>query len=69
MKDKLLTIFKTVFESDSITEEVSQENYPNWDSLKHLGLIVEIEKEFSISLEPEDIVKIKSFNDAYEFIK
>ncbi len=35
-------------EVDKITDESSQLNLPEWDSLKHLNMIVELEVSFEI---------------------
>ncbi len=43
---------------NDINEELHIDNTPNWSSLNHLRLIVEIEAKFSIQLKPEDINKM-----------
>lgn len=63
MEEKLLNILKQVLELDFVDENCSQISCEKWDSLKHLELVVEIETEFNIELEPEDISKMKSFAD------
>jgi acyl carrier protein len=59
MKDKIKEIIKLVFQLDSVSNDISQLNCEKWDSLNHLNLIVELENEFDISLEPEEIVTMK----------
>jgi len=68
MKERLLAVFKRAFESEKIDETVSQINCGKWDSLNHLNLAVEIEKEFNIILEPEEIGKIKDFSAAEKIV-
>jgi acyl carrier protein len=41
-------------------ENTSQTNCAEWDSLRHLNLVVELEDAFSIQFEPEEIVSMKS---------
>ncbi len=41
---------------ERITDEVSLKTTEEWDSLKHMELIVAIEEEFKINLEFDDIV-------------
>ena len=69
MEEKVLEVFKYVFEDDSIDTSISQENNANWDSLKQLNLMIELEAEFGISIEPEDQSKIKSFEDVLKVVK
>ena len=40
----------------------------NWDSLKHLEIIINIEKEFSIHVKTSDIAKLKSFTEIKKYI-
>jgi acyl carrier protein len=60
MKDKILNIMSEVFELDlaSFPEEVTQVNIEDWDSLRHLNLIVELEDAFDVSYEPEEIAEM-----------
>lgn len=69
MEEKVLEVFKYVFEDDSIDTSISQENYPNWDSLKQLNLMIELETEFGISIEPEDQSKMKTYEDVVKVVK
>ncbi len=47
---QLLSVFRRVFENDSINIEDSTtaDDIENWDSMTHLMLITEIEEDFSI---------------------
>ena len=47
-------------EADRISDDVSQINLEKWESLQHLILIVNIESEFGVSFEPEEIVEMTS---------
>jgi acyl carrier protein len=38
--------------------------HPNWDSLGHMSLVVAIEEEFGVEFEPDDLIEMKSFQDA-----
>ena len=68
MNDRLLDVFKRTLELDSIDETVSQKNCEKWDSMNHLNLIIEIESEFDISLEPEEIGAMKDFSIAENLV-
>jgi acyl carrier protein len=56
-------IMASVFEIsvEEITLESSQDNLENWDSLKHLDLVVAIEEEFDIVFPVEEIGNLISF--------
>ena len=73
MEEKVLEILKYVLEDESIDKSVSQENNSNWDSLKQLNLMVELESEFNISIEPEMMHKMTSYetivDNLYKIIK
>jgi acyl carrier protein len=45
---------------DRVTMQSTTETVPNWDSIKHLDLVLAIEHEFSVQFEPEDVENIKS---------
>ena len=57
---KLETLLKKTFGIDSIDPESTMEDIPEWNSFKHLELIIEIEKEFQIKLEFTDTIKMNS---------
>lgn len=59
MKEQVKEILKSVLNITEVSDDISQQNCDNWDSLKHLNLIVELEDEFGVSFEPEDIAEMK----------
>ena len=63
MEEKVLEILKNVFELDSVDETCSQTTCEKWDSMGQLNLVVELETEFDVTLEPEEIGDMKCFND------
>ena len=62
MKDTIINVFKRVFDSEEINSETSKQNMEKWDSMNHLRLIVELEEEFNISFEPEEIAEMESID-------
>lgn len=52
-----------------ISENMSKENTPEWDSLNNLMLLTEIEKEYKIKFTASDIIKIKSLKDIETILK
>lgn len=63
MKAKILEILREVLDDNSINESISQINCEKWDSLRHLNIVISIENEFNVSLEPEEIAEMKSFEN------
>ena len=41
----------------------------NWDSVAHMHLIAQLEKNFKIAIDPEDIVDMSSYKKALEILK
>ena len=62
---KLQEIFRSVFEDKmlEINSETSAKNVPNWDSMNHILLITEIENQFDVSFEMDDLIEMKSVGD------
>lgn len=60
---KIQEIMGAVFEvpRDMINLESSQDNLENWDSLKHLNLVVALEEEFDMVFPIEEIGHLISF--------
>ena len=69
MEEKVLEILKDLFELDTVDETCSQTTCEKWDSMGQLNLVVELESEFDISLEPEEIGEIKCFDDIIRILK
>jgi acyl carrier protein len=62
MREKIKTVLKKTFDLDEIDEDISQQTCEEWDSMHHLQLIIELETEFEVSFEPEDIADMKSLD-------
>ena len=60
MKERIKQIMGTVFEIDAqqIPDDVSPDIIKNWDSLRHINLILELEKAFDVKIVGEEIVKM-----------
>ena len=63
MEEKVIEILKEVMEDPNITVDSSQSNCENWDSLHQLNLVLELEDNFDVTLEPEEIAEMKSVAD------
>ena len=68
LRERLLSILRTVLENEHLDETVSQNNCEEWDSLHHLQLIVALESEFDVILEPEEISEMQDFETVLTII-
>ena len=57
---KLEKILKKVFKTEKINLEGSIEDISEWDSFAHFQLMDEIEVEFKIEIEPNDVIIMTS---------
>ena len=69
MEERVSAILKNLFELETVDENCSQETCAKWDSMGQLNLVVELESEFDIELEPEEIAEMKSFSDIIRILK
>lgn len=60
MREKIKIIVGQTLNLKDIPDNASMENIENWDSLKHLMLIANLESAFNISIEPENIASMRS---------
>lgn len=63
MEEKIIEILKSVLELDNVDTTCSQGTCDKWDSMAQLNLVVELEAEFGVSFEPEEIAEMKSYDD------
>jgi acyl carrier protein len=63
MENRIKKVMSDVFNTDvdSINNESSPDNIENWDSLKHMNLIVALEEEFGIEFDDNDIENLLNF--------
>ncbi len=63
MEDRVKKVMSDVLNIDieSINNESSPDNIENWDSLKHMNLIVALEEEFEIEFDDEEIVESMNY--------
>ena len=63
MEEKGLHILRTVLEDNTLDNTCSQENCETWDSLHHLNICFELEGEFGVEFQPDEMAAMKSFDD------
>lgn len=69
MEEIVLEILKDLFELETVDKTCSQTTCEKWDSMGQLNLVAELEMEFDISLEPEEIGEMKCFDDIIKILK
>ncbi len=70
IKKKVFKVIATSFNLDenSIKLNDTKKDIESWDSIGHLHLIMNIELEFDIKLNTEDVVKIDSVEKCVEVV-
>ena len=71
IEEKLKIIFKEIFANEDlqISYETSPDDIPDWDSLTQVLLVEEIEKTFHISIDMDDVFKIRTFGDFVQTVE
>lgn len=67
--EKLKEVFKEVLEIEDVEDDLQMENTPEWDSLKHLQLLVAIEKAFGLEIDFQESIKMTSMERIKEIVK
>lgn len=60
---RIKQVMSAVFEipAESIEDSASTDNLDNWDSLRHLNLILALEEEFGVSIPDEEVGNLVNF--------
>ena len=69
MEERIFEAMKAAFELDTVDKTISQQNCEKWDSMGQLNLVTELECEFDVSLEPEEIGQMKCYDDVARILK
>lgn len=69
MKDDISQILsKCLSLEGKVLASASQETCEEWDSLKHIQIVVELEDCFNISIPDEDFVLLTSFSKICQYL-
>jgi acyl carrier protein len=65
MNKKLYILLAEILEikPEDITDEISPENTPSWDSFNGLMIAAELEKSYNVKFTMEDVLSVKSVRD------
>jgi len=68
---RLEKVLRNVFpiEADVIDENWTSDDIPEWDSIGHLNLIMEIQKEFNVKIEIEEMFEVEKLSDITRILK
>ena len=63
VKIKIKQVMSAVFEIpvESIVDDASSDNIENWDSLRHLNLILALEEEFGVSIPDDEVGNLVNY--------
>ena len=59
LKEVLANVFKVTV--DMINEEASPDSIEEWDSLRHMNLVLALEENFDVELSDDQVVEILNF--------
>lgn len=62
---RLEKVIRNVFplDAETINENWTSDDIPEWDSVGHLDLIMEIEREFQVKIEVEEMFEVEKLGD------
>ena len=70
IRERLQKVFIDVFEEDiEIYDEMTAEDVEDWDSLTHIQLVVEIEKEFNVKFTTDEVLELKNVGEFITLLK
>ncbi|MEC2077305.1 acyl carrier protein [Metabacillus fastidiosus] len=67
---KLKSIFAEILDIDEllVTDNLTYNSIPEWDSVAHMALVSEIDDQFDIMLDTDDVLDMSSFAKAKEIL-
>jgi acyl carrier protein len=67
---KLINSFQEALglDTSSIVDSLAYQSVPEWDSISHMILISQLEEDFNVSLETDDVIDMSSFAKAREIL-
>mgnify|MGYP001335812923 FL=1 len=68
--NKLNSIFRDVFDDDSIEifGGMTAEDILDWDSLNHITLVINVEKEFGLKLNLAEVGKLENIDEMIQLL-
>lgn len=71
IKARLQNVFRDVFDNEEIGlfDEMTAEDVEEWDSLKHVQLVVASEQEFGVIFKTAEIMELKNVGEFISLIQ
>ena len=70
MEDRVKTVFDSVFKGTvDFSRELSRETETRWDSLKHIELLISLEKAFGLRFDGSDATEMNSIEKIISIIE
>lgn len=69
MEEQIIKIMEDVLDEQGINLESTQDSLENWNSLRQLNLVSELEDAFDVEFDPEEIAEMKSVKAIVDFVK
>ena len=67
--DRLTDVFCRVFSvTPAEAKAITYKNHPAWDSAGQMALVAALEREFGVQVSPEDIYRLRSYDDALALV-
>lgn len=70
IEESLLAVFERIF--NLYIEDIStlsMNDLEEWDSIKHISLILEIEDTFNITIDPDYFMNMNSFHNTFKVVE
>lgn len=63
VRDEIFRIMAATFDvpREELDESASMDTIANWDSIRHMNLVVSLEQDFSIEFDDTEIVELLNF--------
>jgi len=71
MEQRIKNVMASVFnlEENEIGNDASPDTIEQWDSLRHMHLIVGLEEEFGVTFKEDEIVEMMNYQLIYDTLK
>lgn len=71
VQEKVFEIIAKVCETENsnVALESTIGDFPGWDSMGHLTILQQVEEEFDINFEPEEMMELEDANDIVKAIE
>ena len=69
--EKLTSLFRDIFDDDEITlrPEMTADDVPEWDSMSHIRLVLNIERKFHKTFPASRVSQLKNVGDLVALIQ